>query len=394
MPAAISADEFAALMRPLGPFGPAPPMVAGVSGGPDSLALALLADAWARARGGRLTAIICDHGLRPGSAADAAAAAAMLEARGIAHAVVRLRIPPGAGLQARARTARRAALLDACARAGAPWLLLGHHRGDQAETLLLRGLAGSGAVGLAGMAPVRAAAAALILRPLLGQPKARLEATVMAAGLAPLRDPSNQDPRFDRVRLRGGGAEPVLAEAAGHFAHRAAGRDAAVAARLAEAAALAPEGYAWLDLPALGVDGVALAALRRLVWRIGAGTHPPAEAATAALLARGQGSLGGAVLRRDGLLLREAAAMAPTRPSEPGVVWDGRFRILEGPTGHRIGALGEAARGIRRPAGMPAAVARTLPALWHETALAAVPALDYPDAKTAGRLRVVFAPRR
>ncbi|MCO6420058.1 tRNA lysidine(34) synthetase TilS, partial [Siccirubricoccus sp. KC 17139] len=82
--------------------------------------------------------------------------------------------------QARAREARLAALLAACHEAGRPWLLLGHHRADQAETLLFRALRGSGPAGLAGMAPARPAVEALLLRPLLGTPPARLEAVVAA----------------------------------------------------------------------------------------------------------------------------------------------------------------------------------------------------------------------
>ncbi|TDH52505.1 tRNA lysidine(34) synthetase TilS, partial [Dankookia rubra] len=220
--------EFAALMAPLGPFGPAPRIAAGVSGGPHSLALALLADRWARARGGALLALVVDHGLRPGSAAEAAGVAALLAGRGIAAEVLPLGLPAGAGLQERARAGRHAALLRACRAAGTPWLLLGHHRADQAETLLFRALRGSGAGGLAAMAAVRAAPEALLLRPLLGTPPARLEGVVAAAGLAPVRDPSNADPRFARIALRrtladpagAGAATAALAAAAAGFAAR------------------------------------------------------------------------------------------------------------------------------------------------------------------------------
>ncbi|MBR0648012.1 tRNA lysidine(34) synthetase, partial [Plastoroseomonas hellenica] len=192
---AIGAAEFASLMAPLGPFGSAPRLAAGVSGGPHSLALALLADAWAKARGGHLLALIADHGLRPGSGAEAARVATRLRTCGIETRILALGLPPGPGLHERARVARLAALLGACGAAGAPWLLLGHHRDDQTETLLARALAGSGPDGLAAMPALRAAPEALILRPLLGQPPARLEAVVAAAGLAPERDASNADPR-------------------------------------------------------------------------------------------------------------------------------------------------------------------------------------------------------
>src|SRR5689334_2341252 len=170
-------------MAPLGPFGPAPALAAGVSGGPHSLALALLADHWAKACGGDLLALIADHGLRPESGAEAAEAAALLRRRGIQVRVLRLGLTPGPALQERARAARMAALLAACREAGRPWLLLGQHRLDQAETLLFRAARGSGSEGLAAMAAARAAPEALLLRPLLGLPPGRLEALLAEAGL-------------------------------------------------------------------------------------------------------------------------------------------------------------------------------------------------------------------
>jgi tRNA(Ile)-lysidine synthase len=390
--AALGEAEFAALMAPLGPFGAAPRLVVGVSGGPHSLALLLLAAAWARQAGGALRAVICDHGLRPESGAEAAGVAAALHAKGLAAEIMRLALRPGAGAQARAREARLAALLGACRAAGAPWLLLGHHRDDQAETVLLRGLAASGAAGLAGMAPVRATAAALVLRPLLGVAPERLEAVVSAAGLAPVRDPSNADRRFDRVRLRmaAGAAAAPLAEAAQRFAARRAVADAAVAARIAAAATLHEEGFARLDLPALGQDRIARRALGALIRVVGGGRLAPSEAAVAALLARGQGTLGGAVLRPSGLLLREAAAVAA---AAAGGVLDGRFAMAgAAPPGAVAAAAGEAARRLPRPAWMPAAAVPALPALHRDGVLAAVPALAYPAAACANGMIFRFQP--
>jgi tRNA(Ile)-lysidine synthase len=391
----VTGAEFASLMAPLGPFGPAPKLVAGVSGGPHSLALALLAADWARHRGGVMIAAICDHGLREESAAEAAGVAATVRQRGIGSRVLALSVGRGPGLQERARAARLSALLGVCAAEGAPWLLLGHHRGDQAETVLLRALAGSGGAGLAGIPRLRATPEALVLRPLLDLTPERLEATVAAAGLLPLRDPSNADPRFTRVRLRpvAAGAEAVLAEAAARLGARRAATEAAVAARIAAAARLHPWGFARIDLPSLGRDAVARAALRALLRTVSGRPYPPPEEGVAALLARGEGTLAGAVLRRDGLLAREAAAVAPDIPAREGALWDGRFRLL-GPGGEscRIGALGAAAARLPRPAWLPAAVARTLPAIRREMMLVAVPALSYPDANVADRYRMRFAP--
>jgi tRNA(Ile)-lysidine synthase len=127
-----------------------------VSGGPDSLALAILADRWARARGGEAWALIVDHGLRPESAAEAATVGGWLAARGIPHAV--LPWPgekPTTGIQEAARAARYRLLADWCAAHGCLHLLTAHHRDDQAETYLIRHRAGSFVDGLAGMSVVR-----------------------------------------------------------------------------------------------------------------------------------------------------------------------------------------------------------------------------------------------
>ncbi|GGC38328.1 tRNA(Ile)-lysidine synthase [Siccirubricoccus deserti] len=404
----VSAAEFAALMAPLGPFGRQPRIAAGVSGGPHSLALALLADGWARARGGSLLALVVDHGLRPESAAEAAGVIAQLAGRGIAARLLWLGLPPGAGVQARARAARHGALRDACREAGVPWLLLGHHRADQAETLLFRALRGSGPAGLAGMAPALATAEALVLRPLLGIPPARLEAVVRAAGLTPVRDPSNADPRFARPRLRQvlgdpGGTGPAvaaLAEAAAAFATRRRRLESAVADRLAAAAVLRPEGHAELDLRALGRDRVALAALATLLSCIGGRGFPPPAAAVAGLLRQGHGTLAGAWLQAapaggTARLLREPAAVGPPVPARRNAVWDGRFRLTgPGDAECSLGALGVAAAARLRHAapGLPAVVLATLPAIRRHGTLVAVPALFYPDAEGSARFAIVLAP--
>jgi tRNA(Ile)-lysidine synthase len=398
---AIDAAEFAALMAPLGPFGPAPHIAAGVSGGPHSLALALLADAWARAQGGRLLALIADHGLRPDSGAEADRVAARLQARGIEARILRLGLSTGSGLHERARAARLAALLAACGEAGTPWLLLGHHRDDQAETLLARALAGSGPDGLAAMPVLRAAPEALILRPLLGQPPARLEAVAVAAGLTPERDASNADPRFLRARLRRAlGEDPVghaaLAEAAAAFGRRRVVREGVIATRLAAGAALSPLGHARIDPAALGADAVGLVGFALLLRLVGGGAYPPEPAAAAALLARGRGTLAGCWLRPGArgalLLLREPGAVAPPLAAARGAHWDGRFRLTgPGAAGYRLGALGAAA--LPNGPRLPDALRRGLPAIRDaEGALAAVPGLDYPSRSACAPFSLAFTP--
>ncbi|MBP0466123.1 tRNA lysidine(34) synthetase TilS [Roseomonas sp. PWR1] len=389
----------------MGRLGAGPRLAAGVSGGAHSLALALLAQRWARERGGDLLALIVDHGLRAESAAEARHVAGLLAGRGIAARILALGLAPGTRLQERARAARFAALAEAAARDGRPWLLLGHHRADQAETLLFRALRGSGPDGLAAMAGARDAGAVLVLRPLLGVAPDALEAVVAAAGLAPVRDPSNRDPRFARIRLRDalgdpGGTGPgiaALAAAAGAFAARRGRVQAAMAERLALAAEIRPEGFAWIDPAALGRDGTAVAALAWLAARIGGAAWRPAPDRAAALLAAGQGTLAGAWLRPAAggrwLLARDPGAIGPPVEAIHGAVWDGRFRLAgPGRAGFGLGALG--AERVAGDARLPASVRRALPAIRAPNGvLAAVPSLLYPSREACAPFATVFAPR-
>jgi tRNA(Ile)-lysidine synthase len=257
------------------------------------------------------------------------------------------------------------------------------------------------------MAPARAEAAALVLRPLLGVAPARLEAVVAASGLFPVRDPTNADPRFARAGLRRALADPAgteavtasLAEAAAAFGHRRAEAAAAVASRLAAAARLHPEGHAAIDPRALGADRVADAALAALLRAVGGAERPPSPEAVRRLRRRSEGTLGGAWLRPGGpegwRLLREPSAVGPPVPARPGAVWDGRFRVTgPGAPDCVVGALGRpAAPALRQAArGLPATILATFPAVWRDGALVAVPALLYPDPETCARFALVFAP--
>src|SRR6185369_15693189 len=152
---ALGGDEFAALLDRLGPFETNPHLVVAVSGGRDSLALAVLADAWAKARQGCITALIVDHGLRAESGHEARLVAAKLAGLGIAAEILDWHgDKPVTGLAEAARTARYRLLWDWCAQHGVLHLLLAHQRNDQAETFLMRLGDGSGADGLAAMASV------------------------------------------------------------------------------------------------------------------------------------------------------------------------------------------------------------------------------------------------
>ena len=193
---AIAAAEFGAAMAPLGPFEPAPHLAVAVSGGADSMALAVLAADWAALRAGQVIALVVDHGLRAESRAEAELSRARLDALGIpSELLVLTGLRAGPGLAARARTARHEVLRAACARRGILHLLLGHHAADQAETIAMRMLARTGPAGLAGMAALVEVAAVRLLRPLLAMPPVRLRATLRARGIGWVEDPSNQTRR-------------------------------------------------------------------------------------------------------------------------------------------------------------------------------------------------------
>jgi tRNA(Ile)-lysidine synthase len=166
-----------------------------VSGGPDSVAMLLLAHA---AFPGRVEAATCDHCLRPESADEARFVAGLCAERGIPHATLTLDLPATGNVSSNARTARYAALETWRITRGLDHILTGHHADDQLETVIMRLNRGAGVGGLAGIRAVNGH----VVRPLLGWRRAELAAIVAHAGITPIDDPSNRDDRYDRARLR------------------------------------------------------------------------------------------------------------------------------------------------------------------------------------------------
>ena len=218
--------------------GPAPGdgVAVAVSGGADSLALLHALRVLAGTRDWRLAVLTVDHGLRPGSAADAAFVADHAKALGLPARV--LTLTPAdleahrpAGPEAAARAARYAALWPAADALGCRWLATGHTLDDQAETVLLQLLRGAGPDGLAGMS-VRSGR---LLRPLLDVRRAQTRACCAAAGLPWREDPSNatDTPLRNRVRHQ---LLPLLEDL----------RPGATTT-LARTATLAADERAWLD---------------------------------------------------------------------------------------------------------------------------------------------------
>lgn len=365
-------------------------IVAAVSGGSDSLALLLLLHDFVRRRRPptRLHALTVDHGLRPGSAAEARQVAALCAARGIAHETVSWRgAKPATGLSAAAREARYRLLADAAARLGCGVVLTGHTRDDQAETLAMRAARGGEGAGLAGMAPETLFDGRVwIVRPLLGLRRRALRDWLAARDAAWIDDPSNEDPAFERVRVR-----RALSDAEVEALARRAGAEGAARRALAGAAAGLADRFAGVPVPGLvRLDHAffaleterqaALLAFRALLAAAGGTPRLPDAARAGALLSRlaaGErlrATLSRAVVdaRRDAVyLLREARGL-PVAAIAAGaqLLWDGRWRVAAPAAGGpwSVGPLGgESAANAPAPADVPQSLVRA--------ALAACPAV-------------------
>lgn len=183
----------------------APAIVLAVSGGPDSIALMWLAARWRRAlaRGPRLIAVTVDHGLRAEAAREAREVKRLARTLDLPHRTLRWTgVKPKTGVPAAARSARYRLLAELARRSRATHILTAHTRDDQAETLLMRLLRGSGIAGLAAMARQSEREGVLLARPLLEVSKARLIATLEKAKIGFADDPTNRDPNFTRPRIR------------------------------------------------------------------------------------------------------------------------------------------------------------------------------------------------
>lgn len=178
------------------------PLIA-ASGGPDSTALLVMAAEWGTRRATPIAAATVDHGLRPEAAAEAAAVAALCERLAVPHKTLAWTGPkPKTRIQERAREARYRLLAQHARTIRADAIVTAHHADDQAETVLLRLLRGSGIAGLRGMEPRSEREGVALIRPLLGVQKADLVTFCIARGVPFAEDPSNADPRFARVAAR------------------------------------------------------------------------------------------------------------------------------------------------------------------------------------------------
>lgn len=347
----LDAVAFSRLMAVFAPFEDQPKIAVAVSGGADSMALTLLANEWCRSNGGKLTAITVDHGLRADAAQEAIRVGELLWQHGIAHRVLRWDgAKPQSGIQEAARKARYELLDRALGEMGILHLLIAHHRDDQQETLVMRQKRDSGVIGLAGMTARRYLRNARVLRPLLPVAKADLMATLRARAQQWIEDPSNRNPRFERVRIR---HSPMMGDEKKATVQSGAAERQMVESRIAGLLAstvqiancgIARVDYAtWQDIDADEI--IARYALGQVVRVVGGENYMPAQGALTAVLSHlndrqdARVSLGGCVLHRrsDSMLVyREIGRMdvAPVRIDVAlmregcGQCWDNRFELF------------------------------------------------------------------
>ena len=277
---------------------PGRPLTCAVSGGADSLALLVLATA----AGCDVTAVHVDHGLRPGSAAEASVVASAARRFGAAFRSERVFVVPGPNLEARARQGRMSVL--------PPGTATGHTADDQAETILLNLLRGAGSDGLAGMRPGPA-------KPILSLRRWEARQLCEELALTPVQDPSNADPAFLRNRVRHE-LVPLLCDLAQRDVVPVLVRQAELLRDEADLLDGLAEAIDAADGSALSDAAPALA--RRAVRRLlsdGSSGHPPSAAAVERVLgvarhqARGCEVEGGRRVRRSSGRLRVEHPVGP-----------------------------------------------------------------------------------
>lgn len=409
----LSPPEFDALMDGIGFFESSPTLAVALSGGADSMALALLAHGWTQRRGGRIVALTVDHGLRAESVAEAEHLQRWCTQAGIEHHTLCWQHEdglPASAIQARARDARYRLMTGWCRAHHVLHLLTAHHRDDQAETLFFRLARGSGLEGLSGMAAKRVLSGVRLLRPLLSIPKGRLEASLRAQGQPWLDDPSNQNPRYSRTLLRGQFSsladEQGMKARISHMAYRLGIfrnlLEYQLAIQLTHNVSLFPEAYGvitldrFLALP----NGLALHALSALAQTLSGTPYPPRSEKLERLYAHigsRTHSIGGLlfepVAQKNRILVyREASAVEQpvSLPSDTRHLWDNRFYVTwqaRTPgtlTLRTLGPDGLAQVKARAPDLLrhapPARILHTLPSLWRLEECVSAPHIGYMQA--------------
>ena len=391
----LTPSEFSHLMMPFAPFESPPTIAIATSGGPDSLALALLAHQWAKDQGGRAIAITVDHRLREDSTAEAHQVKAWLDIRGMEHHILTWERGPEneslqTAIQAAAREARYQILGHWCKEHGVKHLLTAHHAQDQLETFMIRLAKGSGLKGLTSTQREVLTNFGRILRPLLTLDINRLKATLKAFNQPFLLDPSNENEDFTRVRWRqllpslsAEGLTPMtIQETFARLNHAQRLIDQHISSLLHQHASLSPYGYAIFNKGAFHESPEAFEEmLKRILATIGTKDYPVRRQALHRAMTNMKSghslTLGGCQILdkpQECWVTREPAAIRKdVLVHQPGTyLWDDRFTVeVSEDVPCRIAALGE--EGIQQLEteakkhlkDIPHVVLQTLPALWQ-----------------------------
>jgi len=375
-----------------------------VSGGPDSIALLLLLQPWARARNITLHAITVDHRLRADSAPECEQVARWCEALGVAHTTLRWQHNGiGSAIMQQARDARYRLMLEWCRAQRIAHLFTAHHQGDQIETFLFRLLRGSGMDGLSAILPVSDRSGIFLHRPLLSFPKSRLLATLVKHGHPHLTDPTNSNPRFTRNALR---------LTLGHLDETTEARVSCLTAFFMRFRNVLENKInesldACFTIHAAGYGELCpllfLQQPPEIQWRmaqhiclLASGDASPIRSPKIMRLAEGLCHLSpgkkillhGVVFHfiarhKTWLVYREQKKLAVAKNISPApVLWDGRFSVSVNLHGYVIAALGMHAKKFAGPlvkAGIPKPVWPTLPAIFHLEQCVAIPHIHWTD---------------
>lgn len=382
------------------------PCAVAVSGGGDSVALLRALAQCAATGGGRLWAVTVDHDLRPDSATEAAFVAQICAGLGVPHQTLIWQHGKITGnLMQEARLARRRLMADWAVAQGIACIALGHTADDQAEGLLMGLQRAAGLDGVSGMSQQVSHAGVVWARPFLGLGRLELRAWLGQIGQTWVEDPSNENDRFTRIRMRRvlGQMEDAgvgAAQIARSMRHLAAARSELnwhlsqfVQAHVTEVAGA-------LMVPRGAFDALHPETQRRFVqaaavW-IGGADHAPRAAKVAqfqrAMTEGRAATLAGMRLRvrlRELLLSREPSAARGAVPM--GQVWDRRWGV-EGPLHgivRALGAEGLAQRPGWRSRGIPRDALVSSPGIWDGTRLIAAPMLENGDYRAGIRLSFI-----
>ena len=398
-------------------IGPGASIAVAVSGGADSLALAILLSHWAGRQDVHVHALTVDHKLRNDSAAEAEQVGEWLSARSIPHTAlswdegIHLR-DTGASPQHAARDARYRLMSEWCEANGCSYLFVAHHADDQVETFLMRLARGSGVEGLAAMSPLVRLNGVCIARPLLDFTKLQLIDVCRKYGQAWIEDPSNESNKSTRVRFRQakeilereGLTRHRLLATVRHMQRAKAALDHAVAQLLEHGCAVDDYGVAQVAVQALvrAPEDIALRGLSRVLSAVSGSAYGPRFENLEGLYHRiaaepwRDATLHGCIIVRDGanlIVCREAAQISCDTDIaiDGNVVWDGRFRVSLGSREESRADLSftlsrltpvawqsllrcEACSPLEK---VPARIRETLPAIFDSAGLAAAPHACY-----------------